>query len=185
MTPLDPHPSSELPIDAQVVSLVESLLQKLSLAGTVTCRNRLHEQPPHLWIDIETKESGLLIGERGMHLRAFEHIVRLLIHREMEHVSWRCVVDVNGYRLRRIETLKRLARNAARRVMTSHHAVTLEPMPAIERRIVHLALTGEALVETSSIGQGADRRVVIRPRDPFLVPEQGSRAPQHEQSIAP
>lgn len=162
-----PPPPGELP--ARAVATTEELLRYLGVPGSVTCRDRRADHPPHLWVEIVTSESGLLIGERGGNLRALEYILRLLLREHLAGVC-RIFMDVNAYRLRRIEFLKRLARDAARRVTESHHAVTLEPMPAMERRIVHLALTSEALVETSSIGVEPERRVIIRPRDPFLVP---------------
>ncbi len=177
-----PTPSSE-DVAARVRETVEAFVKKLRLSGTVICRDRRQEQPPHVWVEITSEQSGLLIGERGVHLRAVEHVLRLLL-RDVLPNGCRCFVDVNMYRLRRMEFLKRLARETARRVMVSHHAATLEPMSAMERRIVHLALSGEALVETASMGQGLQRRVVIRPRDPFLVPERavisGNTAPSRE-----
>lgn len=164
-----PRPPDDLTVRA--VAVVEEFLRRLGVPGSVTCRDRRGERPPHLWLEIVTasQESGLLIGERGVHLRALEHLVRLLL-REHLQVTCRLFLDVNAYRLRRMEFLKRLARDSARRVMESRHAVTLEPMPAMERRIVHLALTGEASVATVSVGVEPERRVVIRPRDPFLTP---------------
>jgi spoIIIJ-associated protein len=147
----------------------------------VACRDRRAEHPPHLWTEITTSESGLLIGEHGSHLRALEHILRILLRDDLGSAC-RFFVDVNAYRLRRMEFLKRLARDSARRVAESHHAVTLDPMPAMDRRIVHLALTSEALVETASIGQEPERRVVIRPRDPFLTPGQTVQSPLEQRS---
>lgn len=179
---LPPNPLSE-DVVTRVRETMETFLHKLGLSGTVTCRDRRQEHPPQIWVEITTEQSGLLIGERGAHLRAVEHIFRSLLRGTVPN-DCRCFVDVNKYRLRRMEFLKRHARDSARRVMVSHHAVTLEPMSAMERRIVHLALSGEALVETASMGQGLQRRVVIRPRDPFLVPEKAvfpeSTAPSRE-----
>ena len=176
MMPNDPRAGESDHLGSRAVEMTKMLLDKLSIEAAVTCRTRMDERPAHVWVDIATSQSGLLIGERGTHLHAFEHVLRLLLRQELSTVECRCFVDVNGYRLRRMEFLKRLARDAARRVMSSQHAVTLDPMPAVERRIVHLALTGEALVETGSVGAGADRRVVIRPRDPFLTPEHAAPA---------
>ncbi len=161
-------------LPARLVAHVTELLGHLGIRGSVVCRDRRTEHPAHLWLDITAEESGLLIGERGMHLRALEHVLRLL-SRNVLPPGCRCYVDVNGYQLRRMEFLKHLARECARKVVASHHAVTLDPMPAMERRIVHLALTGDALIETGSVGEEPRRRVIIRPRDPFLTPETAPR----------
>ncbi len=141
----------------------------MGVAGTVFCRDHRHDEPPHVWIEVMTEDSGLLIGEKGKNLRALEHVLRLLLKGKADD-RFRFLLDINTYRLRRMDFIKKLARGAARRVIDSHHAVTLEPMPPMERRIVHTTLMEEGRVETGSIGEGGDRRVVIRPRDPLLAP---------------
>lgn len=158
-------------------------MARLGVSGSVICRDHVREDPPHVWVEIVSPDSGLLIGERGAHLHALEHVFRLLI-RDVLPSEYRCFLDVNAYRLRRMEVLRRLARDAARRAARFRHAVTLDPMPAAERRLVHLALVDEPQVETESIGEGTERRVVIRPRDPLLVAPE-SAAPVSDASSAP
>lgn len=151
---------------SRVAEITKECLQRLGIQAEVYCRDRQHDDMPHVWIEIMTEESGLLIGERGAHLRALECVLRLLL-RDVLPKGCRCLVDVNTYRLRRIEFLKRLAHDASRKCSRTRHAVTLEPMPASERRVVHLALSGIADVETESIGVEPQRRIVIRPCDPL------------------
>jgi spoIIIJ-associated protein len=71
---------------------------------------------------------------------------------------------VEHYRLRREETLRSLANRQASRVRQSHHEVTLDPMPAAERRVIHMALQNSPWVVTHSVGEEPHRRVVIAPR---------------------
>ncbi len=156
----------ELP--SKVIKIAEDLLSRVGVPATVFCRDHRHDDPPHLWVEVLTEHSGLLIGERGTNLRALEHILRLLL-RDTLPKDCRCLLDVNTYRLRRIEFLKKLSRDAARKAVQSHHAITLEPMPAMERRIVHVTLLEETSVETTSVGIDPNRRVIIRPRDPVLA----------------
>jgi len=160
--------SSEDLLPTEVVKQTEELLEKIGIQGTVFCRDHRSEDPSHIWIEIMTPDSGILIGERGVHLRALEHILRLVLRRTLPK-ECRCLLDVNTYRLRRIEFLKKLSRDAAKRAVQTHHAITLDPMPAMERRIVHVTLIDETTVETASVGEDPERRVVIRPRDPLLA----------------
>jgi spoIIIJ-associated protein len=105
---------------------------------------------------------GLLIGRRGETLRSLQFMVNLIVSRRVQ--KWpQIVVDVGNYRQRRQESLEGLARRMAERVRQSGRPLTLEPMGAYERRIVHLALRGDPTVYTQSAGEGENRKVVIYP----------------------
>ncbi len=105
---------------------------------------------------------GLLIGRRGETLRSLQFMVNLLVSRRVQR--WpQIVVDVGNYRQRRQESLEGLARRMAERVRQSGRPITLEPMGAYERRIVHLALRGDTTIYTQSAGEGETRKVVIYP----------------------
>ena len=105
---------------------------------------------------------GLLIGRRGETLRSLQFMVNLLVSRKVQ--KWpQVVVDVGNYRQRRQESLEGLARRMAERVRQSGRPLTLEPMGAYERRIVHLALRSDPTVYTESTGEGENRKVVIYP----------------------
>jgi spoIIIJ-associated protein len=114
-------------------------------------------------LDIEGEDLGLLIGRRGSTLSAIQYLVNLIVtHKTGSRVL--VTVDVEHYHRRREETLRNLANRMAERVRRSRRPMTLEPMPANERRIIHLALADSSSVVSSSVGQGEDRKVVIRPR---------------------
>lgn len=114
-------------------------------------------------LDVEGEDLGLLIGRRGTTLSALQYLVNVMMTRKTGSKVL-VTVDVEHYHRRREETLQGLARRMADRVRSSRRPMTLEPMPANERRIIHLALAQDNGVQTGSVGMGEERKVVIRPR---------------------
>jgi spoIIIJ-associated protein len=111
----------------------------------------------------EREALGALIGRKGERLSALQHLVNLMLSKEMG--GWtRVLVDVEDYRGRRERQLREIAERAARRVVETGKMLQLEPMPALERRWVHLALRNHADVVTQSIGEEPNRRIVVLPR---------------------
>jgi spoIIIJ-associated protein len=107
---------------------------------------------------------GALIGRKGERLSALQHLVNLMLSRRMG--GWtRVLVDVEDYRGRRERQLRDLALRAAARVVETGKMLQLEPMPALERRWVHIALRENGDVATQSIGEEPNRRIVVLPRD--------------------
>ena len=110
--------------------------------------------------DEEREALGALIGRKGERLSALQHLVNLMLSRRMG--TWtRVLVDVEDYRGRRERQLTELAHRAAERVIASGTMLQLEPMPALERRWIHLALKGVPGVSTQSIGEEPQRRIVV------------------------
>lgn len=108
----------------------------------------------------EREALGALIGRKGERLSALQHLVNLMLSRRMG--AWtRVLVDVEDYRGRRERQLGEIARRAAERVIESGTMLQLEPMPALERRWIHLALRDVPGVATQSIGDEPMRRVVV------------------------
>jgi spoIIIJ-associated protein len=106
---------------------------------------------------------GALIGRKGERLSALQHLVNLMLSRKMG--AWtRVLVDVEDYRGRRERQLREIATRAAARVVETGKMLQLEPMPALERRWVHIALRDDPNVVTHSIGEEPNRRVVVLPR---------------------
>lgn len=106
---------------------------------------------------------GALIGRKGERLSALQHLLNLMLSKRLG--SWtRVLVDVEDYRGRRERQLRDLARRAAARVVETGKMLQLEPMPALERRWVHLELRDHPAVATQSIGEEPNRRVVVLPR---------------------
>ena len=114
--------------------------------------------------DNDEKEAlGALIGRKGERLSALQHLVNLMLSKEMG--TWtRVLVDVEDYRGRRERQLRELADRAAARVVETGKMLQLEPMSALERRWIHLSLRDHPGVATQSIGEEPNRRVVLVPR---------------------
>jgi len=139
-----------------VTEILETLLELLGVTGKVEV---LSEEIP-LVLNIEGDDLGILIGRRGQTLASLEHITKLMVAGRLK--AWLPLrVDVGGYKKRRHDSLQRLALYLAEQVRSRHRAITMEPMPADERRIVHLTLADNPEVTTHSIGEGESRKVVI------------------------
>lgn len=121
------------------------------------------DEPPTVFIDVNGRDLGMLIGKRGENLAQFQYMVNLLVNKRLDEWT-RVIVDVEGYRIRREESLIGLAKRVARKVAENGRPVPLEAMPANERRVVHMTLRNDPQVTTESSGEGGERRVTVRPR---------------------
>jgi spoIIIJ-associated protein len=140
--------------------ILEQLLTHIGLQATVSVQTGDTAK-----LDVTAEEQdkealGALIGRKGERLSALQHLVNLMLSRKMG--AWtRVLVDVEDYRGRRERQLRDIAEKAAAHVVETGKMLQLEPMPALERRWVHLALRGNPDVATQSIGEEPQRRVVI------------------------
>lgn len=115
---------------------------------------------------IKTKESGILIGEDGKHLIALSHIAKKMAENRLKKENIEempFLLDVNDYQMKRIEELRNIARMNAQRVIFFKKEIEMDPMTAYDRRIIHSVLGGFPDIKTESIGDGFERRVVIKP----------------------
>jgi len=122
-----------------------------------------YEQEPPLVLDVRGSGTDALIGRRGDTLAALQLITRLIVGREMAS-RVHLVVDVDDFKVRREQALRRLAQRLAEQAVRTDRTVVLEPMPPHERRYVHLALRDHPHVTTESIGEGDRRKVTIIPQ---------------------
>ncbi|MBM4458322.1 MAG: KH domain-containing protein [Chloroflexi bacterium] len=111
-------------------------------------------------LNIVGDDLGVLIGRQNEVLSALEFITRLAVNQRSRSRS-SFVLDVNGYRARRAESLRKLAFRTAEQVVQVGRTMTLEPMPPAERRIIHLALRDHPKVYTQSVGEGDRRKVTV------------------------
>jgi spoIIIJ-associated protein len=157
-------------IDAAREVLLE-LLRQMRVKALVEARQGEAEDErdlsapggPPLVLNIKGDDLGILIGRRGETLRDLQYVARLIVSKRLGH-NLNLIVDVEGYKQRREQTLRQLAARMAERVVATHKSIALEPMPANERRIIHLALRNHPEVTTQSIGQGDDRKVTLIPK---------------------
>jgi predicted RNA-binding protein Jag len=144
--------------------LLEQLMQHMGFSVAVNIETGETNRLNVIGADDEEHEAlGALIGRKGERLSALQHIVNLMLSREMGEWT-RVLVDVEGYRGRREQQLREIADRAAARVVETGKMLQLEPMPALERRWIHLALRNHPAVGTQSIGEEPNRRVVVVPR---------------------
>jgi spoIIIJ-associated protein len=145
---------------------LEDLLDKMKIKAQVSATWSVPSEPGEpnpLMLEVTGDDLGILIGPRGETIAALQYITRLIISKELgEGVN--VVVDVEGHRRRREEQLRRMARKMAEQVMQRHRTMSLEPMSAAERRIIHLELRDHPDVYTESIGEGDKRKVTIIPK---------------------
>jgi spoIIIJ-associated protein len=116
-----------------------------------------------LGLDIEGDDLGILIGRRGQTMTSLQQIVRIILSHQME-LKIPVVIDVEGYKQRRCDNLRLMAQRLAEQVKTRKTPVTMEPMPAFERRVIHIELADNPDVYTESDGIGWNRKVIISPK---------------------
>ncbi len=149
-----------------VERIVSRLLQEMRIRAQVTASyadqaNASGEHPIH--VDIRGKDLTILIGPQAETLNALQYIVTLIMGKQTGR-SLPILIDVEGYRSRRENQLRRLARKMAEQAVKTGRRQVLEPMPANERRIVHLELRDFQGVTTESIGEEPRRKVTIIPK---------------------
>ena len=137
---------------------IAELLETMGFEGHVVVND---SDENNILVNIKTQQAGFLIGQGGANLDALQHLSRVLVSKK-NNETVRFLLDVNSYRQYRIGMLKDLAKNIAKQAKTEGVAVTLQPMPAYERRIIHLALIDEPRINTESIGQDQERRIVVK-----------------------
>lgn len=113
-----------------------------------------------LKVNINNKDLGFLIGYRGETLYAFQSILSAVASKGIEN-RVRVILDIEGYKAKREKALEDLAEKLEKTVIKTKKSVTLEPMQAYERKIIHTILQNSSMVETRSIGEEPRRRVVI------------------------
>lgn len=138
--------------------LLIQIVQFIDKPSTV----ELYETNKTIRLEIESSESGLFIGKYGQTLEALQHLMMKMIMDDDNKKF--LVIDAEDYRTRREESLEAKAQKLAKKARKENRPVGVEPMNALDRRIVHMALKGEPGIETKSIGEGSSRRVLIVPK---------------------
>lgn len=167
VSPRQPSPPAE-PEEAKLAKeVVQSLLELMGLPATIRIQLLASPVPGQkaLSLDIEGEDLGILIGRRGQTLASFQYIVNAILAYRLK-ARLPVSIDIEGYKQRRYENLRALALRMAERVKATGRTMALEPMPANERRVVHLALANHTQVTTQSVGEEEMRRVTIIPKRP-------------------
>lgn len=165
-SPDRPPTDEELDEEATVgQEVLGELLTHMGVRAKINLERAADAESPDSspWIlDIHGPNLGNLIGRRGETLEAIQYLTRMIINHRLQRRTT-IVVDIESYKSRRVDTLKKLAQRMAAQAKQMGRTVTLEPMPPSERRIIHMALQDDKTVRTESTGEGDHRKVTIVP----------------------
>ncbi len=146
---------------------VEDLLQRMHIDAEVTAIYQPQEDErrnrPNIMVEVNGDDLSILIGRQAETLNALQYITRLIVGKELNR-GVDLEVDVQGYRTRRNDTLRRLARQMADQTVRTGKRQYLEPMAADDRRIIHIELRNHPEVFTESMGEGDRRKVTVNPK---------------------
>jgi spoIIIJ-associated protein len=145
-----------------MVEYLQGLVERMGIAGRVGIGFREERK---LGLNIDTPDSGILIGKKGQTLEALQVIANIAASRIKEGAE-RIIVDTQNYRSRREQSLVRMARQTAQQVRRTRQSRLLEAMNPFERRLVHTALAEEGDIETASEGDGLYKRIRVQYRGP-------------------
>jgi spoIIIJ-associated protein len=146
---------------------VAELLEKMKVRAQVVASYGNPDDPKGripVQVDVRGDDLNILIGKRSETLNSLQYITNLIVCKELER-SISIVIDVEGYRLRRASQLRQLARRMADQAIKTGRRQALEPMPASERRIIHIELREHEGVTTESVGEDPHRKVTIIPKE--------------------
>jgi spoIIIJ-associated protein len=149
--------------ESELAAELRALLERIISAIGIQARLAIEEDDETLTAAFSGRDLGLLIGKHGQTIDAIQYLTNAILFRGREEGRKAIVVDAAGYRERRKASLDALAVRSAERAVSSSERVELEPMTAVERKVVHVRLKDYPGVETSSEGTEPNRYVVIAP----------------------
>jgi spoIIIJ-associated protein len=146
-------------VEKTALEVAENLFAEFNIQYSVSWEQ---EDRPALWISLRGKDADVMVGPHAQTLDSIQYLFRTLLHRLMEG-DYNVVIDADGYRKRRQRSLEALARKMADKALKSGHTVQMKPMPAHERRVIHMILRKDKRVKTESTGRGGQRAISIVP----------------------
>ena len=149
----------ESDLAGEVRDLVERIVDAIGVSGRI----EIDEDDERITVSCVGPELGMLIGRHGQTIDAIQYLANAVMFRQYPEERKEVVIDAAGYRARRQASLEALAVRSAERALSHDEAVELEPMTAIERKVVHIRLKEFDGVETTSEGTEPNRFIVIRP----------------------
>jgi spoIIIJ-associated protein len=149
--------------ESEAAAGARELVERVAAGLGVECRIAVEEDGEAILVSCSGRDLGMLIGRHGQTIDAMQYLANAMRHRAFPDEEREIVVDAAGYRERRRATLEQLAVRSAQRALSDGEPVELEPMTAIERKVVHLRLKEFPGVETSSEGAEPNRYVVVHP----------------------
>jgi spoIIIJ-associated protein len=150
---------------AAIEKITNEIIDRMGFKATIYVSNTVSDvksDQESISVEIESEESKFLIGRQGANLSALQHLIRLMVQKELsENIHFN--VDINNYRKQQQQSVIRLTREMADKALKEKKAIILNPMNSYERRIVHMEVESVNGIKTESIGEGPDRKVVIKP----------------------
>ena len=143
---------------------LQKLIARMDVSVFVNLINVHNEEIGGPSFEIDGEDAGLLIGRKGQTMRSLQFIAAMISSNKLED-QVRIDLDVAGYKSRRYDSLANLAYKVAEQVVDTGNSITLEPMPANERRIIHVTLADDQRVSSVSSGRGDSRKVTINPSE--------------------
>jgi spoIIIJ-associated protein len=143
----------------KIKKIAEEFFKKMTFEGQVEVSTEENET---VSLNLKIDDPSVLIGERGQTLADIQHLLKMIIRKQIESPIY-VDVDIQNYKKKKSEYLKETARIIANEVSLSRKEKILDPMTPYERRIIHAELAERSDVTTESMGEGDDRRVVIKP----------------------
>lgn len=141
----------------------EAIEQIFKYTSCTLSKCEFSEEGGMVWCMIETPDSSFMIGRDGETLRSLNHLVQKITEKGTEEEKGPSIfIDINGYQKKRFDNLKNIAHMMAERARYFKSNIEIDPMPAYERRIIHMFLEGDKDIKTESEGFGPNRRVVIK-----------------------
>jgi spoIIIJ-associated protein len=151
--------------ESELATEVRTLLERIADAIGVTGRVDVHEDTETITLTVVGPDLGMLIGRHGQTIDAIQYLANAIVYRSHAEQRKEIVVDAAGYRARRRASLEALAVRSAQRALQIGESVELDPMTAVERKVVHIRLKEFDGVETSSEGTEPNRFVIVSPVD--------------------
>lgn len=149
-------------VEKIIQDTIAELVGKMGFASEVEVKKETLGDSETWIFNIQTQDSSFLIGQYGVNLQSLQHITRLIVRKKTEDkVSF--IIDVNSYRQEKNISIEKLARNAAEQCLRENQEIIMRPMSPYERRIVHIELAKNKQIKTESLGEGEDRKVVVKP----------------------
>ena len=153
-----------------IEKIVREFFQKTTFEAEIEI---LPQENSTLFINLKAEEPQILIGDQGQTLAEVQHLLRIILRRAVwqeqddkktEEKPFFVDLDINDYKKKKTEYLEEMARSVADDVALMKKEKSLASMSAYERRIIHMALAGRSDVVTESVGQGPERKIIIKPR---------------------
>lgn len=154
----EPHQTRQQQFEA-VESTIKCLFEKAGILYNI----ERQEGNEETWFRVRTDDSAFSFGDISKNISAINIILRRIMEKNFGEDSFKFLIDVNDFQKRHVEEIKDMARMHAQRVRYFKKEVEMHPMNAYERRLVHTVLQEYPDIETKSVGEGFERRVVVKP----------------------